>query len=495
MRMKLFKNFFSWSGILFFGLALLLFANCKKGRSELQSVYFTGKEDYFVNDTLTFDTVFTSLGSTTRWFKIINTQNAPLEIDEIKLMQLQGNQFVINVDGVNGTVFRNVEIGAKDSIYVFVQVTVNPNNATNPLVLTDEVLVTDNGQSKAVFLQAWGQDAYYHLSETISGNVTWQNDKPHVIVHKPNNIVGLYVPVGKSLTIQPRTHIYVGANALVSIDGTLSCNGAAGGDSISFQGLRLESSFRNKPGQWFGLLYSRGANVTMNYTTINESYFGLSDEYVINVLVNDTVTTSHLATYSSNIPNITLNQTIIRNAASTAMTALYTNLNATNCLFHSCGGQMVVLAYGGNYDLKHCTIANVYNNYTSHKNASLILSEGIADIFNVYYKANTTATIQNTIVYGTLQNEIARVSDGQLTSSFVNCLLKTPKDTFNVFQPSDNGCIFNQDPKFINALQQNYTPDSLRSPAVNAGINLGVPIDLFGHSRDAQPDIGAIEWQ
>ncbi len=480
-----------YSPILLAMFIVLFLANCKKDNNgSLSAVSFTGNESYFKNDTLTFDTVFTSLGSTTRSFKIKNNQNQPLVIDQIKLMALQGNQYRINVDGINGTNFYEVEIGAKDSIYVFVEVTVNPNTATAPLVITDEIQVIDNGQTKSVFLQAWGQDAYYHFGDSIASTIVWPNDKPHIVLNIfPIKTTG-------SLTLQPRTRVYMGPNALITCDGQFTINGGANGDSVVFQGIRLEHSFDNKPGQWLGIVYGRSSQINFNYAIINESYFGLSDEHVVNVLVNDHVTTSFLATYSTaNAPDVNLNQCIIRNAASSAITALYSNVVATNCLFHSCGGQMIVLAYGGNYLLRHCTLANSYNVSTTHKTPTLTISDAILDLDETANSANTTVTVENSIIYGTLQNELTRIENNNLlTTQFSNSLLKMPADSFRVFQTNLSGCIFNDDPKFKDVSKQDYSPAVATAPQVNTGLNLGVLIDLYGKSRNAQPDMGAIEW-
>ena len=78
----------------------------------------------FSTDTLTFDTLFSTLGSTTRFFTIKNTLKQPVKISSIKLAGGSASSYRINVDGDAGTAFTDVEIPAKDSIYVFVEVTI-----------------------------------------------------------------------------------------------------------------------------------------------------------------------------------------------------------------------------------------------------------------------------------------------------------------------------------------------------------------------------------
>ena len=84
----------------------------------------------FSLDTLAFDTVFTSVGSTTKRFKIYNRNEQPIVISNIQLENTSG-MFRINVDGTAGNTHSNIEIPAEDSIYVFVEVTVDPDNSNN----------------------------------------------------------------------------------------------------------------------------------------------------------------------------------------------------------------------------------------------------------------------------------------------------------------------------------------------------------------------------
>src|SRR6478672_1431345 len=83
----------------------------------------------FSTDTLTFDTVFTTLGSAVRSFVVYNKESKPIEISSLSIAGGEGSPFRLNVDGVPGKVFTNVRIEAKDSIYIFAAVTVDPNIA------------------------------------------------------------------------------------------------------------------------------------------------------------------------------------------------------------------------------------------------------------------------------------------------------------------------------------------------------------------------------
>src|SRR5690349_20229133 len=114
-------------------------------------VLFSCRKDSFITapdaklsmtaDTLKFDTVFTTTGSITQSFKIINENNRKLLLTSVKLMGGVNSAFKINADGTVGPEVTNLEIEANDSIYVFMQVNVNPNAANLPFIIRDSIQV------------------------------------------------------------------------------------------------------------------------------------------------------------------------------------------------------------------------------------------------------------------------------------------------------------------------------------------------------------------
>ncbi|MBS1684419.1 MAG: hypothetical protein JSS76_06680 [Bacteroidetes bacterium] len=455
----------------------------------------------FSTDTLTFDTVFTTLGSTTRYFKVRNTQSKSLMVSDIKLMQLQGNQFRINVDGVSGTEFKDVDIPAHDSLYVFVEVTVNPNDQNNPFVILDQIQFTTNGNTQNVVLEAMGQNAIYHFSDSVGTGQTqyWHSDKPHIIVNRNGGLPIFAVKPLGNLIIDPGTQIFMGPNAVMTVDGTLNASGGSWTDSIVFQYIRRD--YQNAPGQWLGITYSRGATINMDHVIVDQSTFGISDEFVLDVIANAQITTSDLRNYGSNpIPTVNLDKCIIRNCSSSAMTAIRTNLTASNCLMHSSGGNMVVLGAGGNYNFNNCTMANVNNLYTNHQSPTLTVVD------QVYYIDRqtplgpyaTTATINNTAVVGTQDNELyLTMPPSLLNVHFSYCNLTTNVDTFHLVQAQDDSCIFNSrtNSLFYDERSNDYRPDSTLSPLYDKG-NPATQIsdDLYDRVRSPRHSIGAIEW-
>src|SRR5687767_2789068 len=108
-----------------FVLAVILFS-CKK-------TGFITSPDAFLRtsvDSLHFDTVFTTTGSTTQFFKIFNPNDQKLRLSNVQLMGGAASPFKLNVDGMPGTIFSDIEIEANDSIYAFVTVSINPSAAS-----------------------------------------------------------------------------------------------------------------------------------------------------------------------------------------------------------------------------------------------------------------------------------------------------------------------------------------------------------------------------
>ena len=136
----------------------------------------------FTVDTLYFDTVFTTIGTVTKSFRIKNPNNQFIKIDEITLAGGKSSVFRINVDGVPGTRFSDLEIAPRDSMFVFVEATLDPNETADILLIQDSILFLTNGNLQDIDLVAWGQDVHIIRGGYLDEPVTWTNDKPYLII-------------------------------------------------------------------------------------------------------------------------------------------------------------------------------------------------------------------------------------------------------------------------------------------------------------------------
>lgn len=427
-------------------------------------------------DTLKYDTVFTRVGSVTQSFKIINNNNQKLRLSSIQLMGGANSNYKINVDGIATTRATDVEINANDSVYVFVQVNIDPAAGNLPFIIRDSIQVNYNGNTNYVQLEAWGQNAHFFRNKTITADETWTNDLPYVITGF------LYVDVNRVLTIEKGCRIYVHADAPLVIDGTLRVNGEK--DTINrvyFQGDRLDEPYKNFPAAWPGIYFGPlSKDNVLNYATIRNSYQAIAIEE---------------PSVNAN-PKLTLNQCVIDNAYDAGILSSNASIVAQNCLISNCG-RNIAISKGGSYQFTHCTVATISNTYINHKEPVLNITN--AAVNNT--SANLTAQFRNCIFWGeggiadSNEVRVTKIGNTVFDVLFDRALWKVTNVPVNINPASNN--YFNQPPMFdsINA-SKHYFNFRLKpvSPAVNKGVNTSLTIDIEGLSRPVgAPDLGAYE--
>lgn len=450
---------------------------------------FSCKKDSFITspdarvtvtaDTLKYDTIFVTAGSTYRTFKIINENNQKLLLSSLRLIGGSSSAYKMNVNGVPGTQFSNLEINADDSLYVFVQVNVDPNAANLPFVIRDSIQISYNGNTRWVQLEAWGQNANFLRNKVVMANETWNNTLPYVILGS------LTINANQTLTINKGCRIYVHADAPIIVNGSLLVNGLKDtADRVYFTGDRLDDPYKDFPASWPGIFFLTTAKDNVfNYAVIKNAYqaIGLQDP-------------------SPNAnPKITLNECVIDNAYDAGIISLNSSARARNSLISNCGKNLF-LVKGGDYQFTHCTVVTYANRFIEHKDPVLVVSNFIT-VNNNPVTANLNAVFRNCIFWGEnglVDNEVVVAKSGSTTFNvnFDYNLWKVQTTPANI---TSNQIINNQTPLFdsINAYK-NYYDFRLKatSPAINKGVNTGVTIDLDGKPRPVGlPDLGCFEKQ
>jgi len=448
----------------------------------------------FSTDTVIFDTTFATIGSATRRMLIYNNNNEAINISSIGLSNGANSQFRINVDGVSGNSHSNVEIDANDSLYVFIEVTIDPTNGFLPFVVKDNIVFSTNGNSQLVALAAWGQDAHYYVANKNVGsipvvyldrdnsngaiNATWINDKPYVIY-------GGYLALDANdkLNIEKgvRVHLHNNSGIWVSQGGNLNVNGTA--DSVvSFQGTRLEYSYQDIPGQWDRIWINEGSvDNVFNYAVIRNSFIGIQAE-------SDPFTPS--AVTSTN--HLILNNSIIHNAQIAGVLAKNYRIKSENTLISNCGQYNLLVTGGGEYIFKHATLANYWSG-TDRQTPVIHLQNYYSDINgNTQVRDLDSTSFYNTIIDGSLDVEFTTnaLAQGNFNYLFDHCLIKTTASTSG----ANYQTIWkNQSNIFVDQSSYDFHLSS-GSVANNNGVNRGVINDLDGNIRNAStPDIGAFE--
>ena len=324
-------------------------------------------------DTLKYDTVFTSAGSVTQSFKIFNNNNQKLRLSQVKLSGGATSAFKINVDGTAATEVNNIEINANDSIYVFVQVNVDPTAANLPFLIQDSILISYNGNQRFVQLQAYGQNAIFLNSVTVTENISWNKNLPYVILG------GILIDSNATLTIQQGTRVYLHANAPFLVNGTLIVNGAKQ-DSVVFSSDRLDPDYKDLPAGWPGIFFSSlSRDNRLTHAVIKNAYQG--------IIAQDLSTDAN--------PKVILSQCVVDNIYDVGVLGINTNIYADNCLISNCGSN-ILLELGGDYRFINCTVASYNNFYVTHQNPVLqasnaamqngvILTQPLKGIFSKLY--------------------------------------------------------------------------------------------------------------
>lgn len=493
-----------WTLLVAFACFLTFFA-CRKDDNFTTD---TGAKLKFSSDTLRFDTVFTSVGSATRYIKVFNPNNKPIKISRITLANKTSAVFNLNIDGISGKSFTDVAIPANDSIYVFAEVTINPNAplSTSPFVIAENLVFETNGNSQTVVLEAWGQNANYipnrwaggkqYILDCGGGEVVWNDKKPYVIY----GILGI---TNGTLRLPAGTHIYVHGgivrtqdsvvyrdgllyffeNARLVSEGTLD-------QPVIIEGDRLEKEFADEIDQWTGII--------------------LAQQSSGNSLVNTTIRSSRVGIRVDSAADLTMKSCKIYNTASSGLLAVHANVTAENCLFYNNYASNVQVIFGGTYNFTYCTMASfgskdpalsANNWYCYEYNAANQCLPGQGRVYPL------SMNVKNCIVYGSkedeislsdgtesvltdfnfaFQNSIVRVKDLLKTDNFPNFLTANCKDCINapssakVFRKYSTGD-FHLDT--LSIAEQKALPISL------------ITKDIDNKLRDmAKPDIGCYEF-
>src|SRR6476620_10495877 len=200
-------------------ILLLMMASLVTACKKDQFLYDSSSRLSISTDSLSFDTVFTSLGSKTQSFKVFNLNDQKLMINSIRLMGGANSAYKININGQSGFAQEQVELASGDSLYVFVQVTIDPTNDKNPFIVQDSIEMTCNGSVSRVQLKAYGQNAHFLHNRKVTADETWMNDLPYIIIGE------LQVAKSATLSIEPGARIYCHANAAFRVSGTLKAIG------------------------------------------------------------------------------------------------------------------------------------------------------------------------------------------------------------------------------------------------------------------------------
>lgn len=303
----------------------------------------------FSVDTLSFDTVFATIGSTTRQVRVYNRTSSDVLLSEVTLAGGRASRFRINVDGDTSMVARQIEVLAGDSIFIFVQVNVKPNDLTEPFLVEDAILFS-NGQR--VPLRAWGRNAVYHqvpagAPYSVVDCEGWDHTRPHVILGTAA------ILDGHTLNLVAGDELYFADNGMLAVDSNASLvvNGTAE-RPVLFTSLRHDGWYSFLPGQWQCLFLTSDSK----------------GNYIDHALIENG--TGGIRVYPR--AELMLTNTVLRNMSDCALIGQGGKIEGSNLLVYDCLSSFIVLG-GGSYAYNRCTFAN-YWRYTSRTLETVVLS-------------------------------------------------------------------------------------------------------------------------
>ena len=301
-----------------------------------------GDQLTFEYDTVSFDTVFTTIGSSTKRFKVFNKNDKGIRITSVKLANGEKSGFRINVDGHSGPELNNIELLKKDSLFVFAEVTLPFQNSKELVYLKDElVFYLESGVSQKIVLEAYGQDAVILHAPIIETDTTLSNEKPYIIYDS------LIVKNNSTLTIPEGTTICFHKGAYLGVYGQVVCNGSLD-KIITFRSDRTDRIFSYLPydrmdAQWDGIiLYPESKNNIFDYVDIHGGNYGI-----------------HCPLSTSDDYKFYIQNSIIHNISGDGLKSYYCLGQVLNSQISNAGKNCVSLI-GGSYNFVHTTIAQFY---------------------------------------------------------------------------------------------------------------------------------------
>lgn len=447
----------------------------------------------FSVDSINFDTVFTTIGSSTKQVLVYNHNKNAVEISSITHAS---KYFYINLDGENKEeLLRNVRIEGGDSLFMFVRVEIDPQSSNSPVLIEDTLLFAVNGHTDILPMRAYGQNVHIIQTPQLRTNyttpVTFTATKPYLIFDTIVALDKLIIEPGASLYLHNNTSIYAFSD--VEAQGTQQ-------QPIRILGDRTDRLFDNVPyayasGQWGGvfLMHVQGEPVSqyvLNHVELQSGTIGLYCQS------EDMQLRSSLQLLNSRIHNCSAYGLVLINTD-----AEVANSEISNC------ASFCVYSAGGHQVLTHNTIASYFGYPYTTINIHNHSREDVPAVY-IYNEIDSCApsdlSIHNCIITGANSNNLLTAVEltddypGEITGNYLKA------DTLHVMCCHDNVYAQDSDSVFTNIFyrygEYKYYNFHLHneSPArqiADSILALPYPYDRDGLSRQqVKPDAGCYQY-
>ena len=494
------------SPVFIFIVLIAIISSC---RNDFETVKSNGNLT-FSKDTVFLDTVFTNIGSATYNLKVYNNSKDAISIPSIHLENGASSFYRLNVDGLPGKSFDDVRILGKDSIYIFVETTIDFSQVQNPLY-TDKIIFQHSASTQDVDLVTLVQDAHFLYPNkdseglveqivigrndegeeiTVNGfyldeNTTFTNEKPYVIYGycAVQENLELNIEEGAALHFHENSGIIVEKGASIQIDGSLE-------NPVTLEGDRLEFDFENIPGQWGTLWLRAGSkNNSINHAIIKNASAGI----IVDSLG------------SASTPTLNISNTQIYNSATYGLLARETHIEGHNLVINNSGQSSLALTIGGTYEFSHSTFTNFWaGGFRSFP--SVYINNYFLGEDGVVGRDLKQANFTNCIIDGSnsIELELDNEDSAEFNFKFTNNALRfndfnnnyagIPEYDFNNVELYENNLInpvINYLLPFENQLMVNTSSEIVGQAETTNSTKF--PFDIIGTSRSLPATIGAYE--
>ena len=400
----------------------------------------------FSTDTLSFGTVFTDLGTPTARLLVFNRNSKGVNVSSIRFRD-PDSPFSLNVDGVSGSDFHDVEIRGKDSIYIFIECFVDADASSEPWRVADRLEFVTNGVTQEVEVEAMALNVTRLRGVCMEQDMRLTPERPYVVFDT------LTVARGATLTIEPGTQLLFHDKAAMRIEGCIDAKGTPD-KPIHFRGDRIDNvlpgvSYDIMAGQWDGI-------------SIAPESFG---NHLENVNMRSTVNGLRVDSCGDLSRNkLTLINSWLHNSRSTVLDIRYAKAESYGCCFSE-AAEAVVRLSGGEYNFTQCTVSNNYL-FAIPTEANVSLFHLLPADMGGGMPPLMKASFENCIIYGMS----LPLSPTDLSGSAVfvrDCLVKTAGSDDDNFI----NCLWDEDPKFLTIRSDYYFNYHLQpdSPALGRG--------------------------
>lgn len=480
-------------GCVFF--SLILFCACADENFTTDA----DKQLSFSTTKLSFDTIFSSVPSPTKTFKVYNRNKKALKISSIALEKGEESYFRMNVDGTippPENFVQDVVLKANDSLYIFVEITADEQNLNTPTFIEDAIVFLTNGQQQKVSLTAHSQDVVIFDKKIISNDTIFTADKPYLIYNY------LKIAEGKTLTLQPGVRLYFHQDADLLVGGNLVAEGTyenpilLRGDRFDKINDTAETPYAYLPGQWGSVILEWNNG---NHVLKNVSISGATNGLLIS---GGSVIRPKL-----DLKNTSIHSCLLYGIYSQSADVKIVNSEISNC------GRACLTIFGGNTSAAHCTFANYYEWGGSAEMPAVSISNyktsgNWNNLMPVY-----SAVFQNCILAGNQKKELILKQDTISKTNnifniyFDHCYIKSTEIKSVDFQDNIFSDASSSDEKLFKNISisdiktSGYYDFTLHSNSVarnNAKREVSELYDRdknnYNRFADGKPDIGAYEY-